>query len=172
MNTKTRTKSRDYTPQEVDLALTALILNGCNYKRTSRELNNQPSHETLRRWREEYAARYAELQKDLAPKLADKLAAEGEALIVRYIEAQKDALAKTVEGMDGLDADKAAGVARNLATAAALNNDKIVSPLRLRPTSVHVDRTGSELLRSLARTIGYDADATAVELEPAKELDP
>lgn len=163
----TVSKRRVYSQAEIDHALTALILNGGNAERTADELNG-PCGQTLLNWREKHSSRYQELQQTLAPRIADRIAAQAEELAVEIAQVEKQILEHLATKISDLDADKASAAIRNLSTSKALQLDKVSSPLRGRPTVIHETRTGDDLLRGLASKVGMAVDSTAEPIQDAE----
>lgn len=156
------TTRKEFGTVEIDRGLTALILAGGNAEQAARDTGFHGR--TIRKWKDAHPGRYVELQQELAPRIADRIASEAEQLAVLYAKAEREALEVAMGKIHELDADKAASAVRNFATAKALQVDKISSPLRGRPTVITEHRAGDELLRGLASRVGMTIDGTAEEL--------
>lgn len=166
-----------YLPDEVDQALLALIATGDNATRAldllkQAGVENVPSRATLRKWADSlHADRYVTLQTEQAPKIAERIAgqAEGLALVYNALEAEiAERLKNEVKNLKPADLS---GAVRNIATAKALQIDKISSPLRGRPSSIVEHRDPKQAAQALARRLGVAIESTAVEILPA-ELSP
>jgi hypothetical protein len=153
--------SRDYTPTEVDRALSAAVFTGGNWTRAHELLvsygDKAPSRDAIRQWAtEKHADRYHELREELAPQVAKKVAAEAEALAFKLSEAE-DLLAEQLIAAaqrGELPAKEISGALRNVSTSKALQMDKLSGPVRGRPTVIHGHADPSELLERLARKVG------------------
>jgi hypothetical protein len=155
---------RDYSLEDIERGLTAIVLAGGSDERARRALADQGHRiprETLRDWRAKHADRYEQLRVDLSGSVAQRIASEAEALAVQYAEKEAEVLAS-------LDAEQIAKLApkersdtlRNLAVSKSLQLDKVASPLRGRPTQILERRTPEDLLRQIDAIVGNAVDIT------------
>jgi hypothetical protein len=164
-----------YTPEEVDTALTALILLG-DAGKASRSLKQEGitiPERTLRRWPDKHADRMAQLQNGLAAQVAERVASRAEGIALRALDAQERLLDKLDANMGELKPSDTAGALRNVAVVAALSVDKLSSPLRGRPTIIHAGTDDIHgLINKLALTLGFDVTSTAEEIPDAQPAEP
>lgn len=178
MATPKKTRRR-YSQARKDEALMALILTGDSPERASK-LVGIPK-QTLHDWKREHAARYAELQRDLAPQIADRIAADAEALALKIGELEAQILQSL--DLDKLDNSEKASVLRNLTASKSLQIDKLASPLRGRPTQIIEHRDLTEDVDQLLKDLNIPIPTTATDLHktalpdeiglsPAREVAP
>lgn len=150
-----------YPAEVIDKALIACIIEGDNFTRARERLiaagvDPCPSIETISRWRTDYADRYQELQNELHPKLAEKIASEAEGLAVIYADTERLVLERLREELPKIHPRELSGLVRNLATSKALQVDKISSPLRGRPTTINEVRNPQDAVRALAKALNME----------------
>lgn len=153
-----------HDPERRDVALTALALNGGNLNKTARELEIPLS--TLEGYRNRNPERYAEIQNDQAPIIAERIASKSEAIALKAIEVEEALLAKAMEGVEDMKSTDAAAAFRNISTGKALQFDKLSNPIRGRGIHREQDRDLDTILNSLARRYGFDQviPGTATEI--------
>lgn len=164
-----------HDPERRDIALTALALNGGNLKKTARETGIPYS--TIKDYRNNDPERYAEIQNEKAPLVAERVAAKSEALALQAIEVERALLKKTMQGVKSMEAKDAAAAFRNISTGKALQFDKLSNPIRGRGIHREQERDLDTILNSLARRYGFDAipvpnaaeitDADTLSFDPA-----
>lgn len=159
--------ARRFSLEDQERGLAALIITGNSSR--AEELSGIDAA-TLRAWKTRDPARYERLRTELNPKVAERLASDAEELTQRYQEAQRETLDRYMDKIDEMDAKDLAGAQRNLATAAALNVDKISSPLRERPSHVQQGKSLDQVVQAMARLVGFDASAVATEITDAVEI--
>jgi hypothetical protein len=147
MTTADLTKSRKYTPDEIEAALRAYAATG-NATEIARGLGCDEG--TIRHWRNNlYAERYEQIREEMGPKLEELATERARQLVVQATSKASELIARI--NPDQLEQRDLAGAARNAMTAAALSNDKIVGPNTGRPTAVIQHRTLDEYLGELTR---------------------
>lgn len=141
---------------EIERGLAALIIHGGNAEAAS-EASGIPGR-TLRSWKDRHAARYQDLQNELAPRIAERIASEAEEMAVKLARLENKVIDRLENQINTLDADKAASALRNISTSKSLQVDRISSPLRGRPSVITEHRAGDDLLRGLANRVGITID--------------
>lgn len=170
MSTAVRRPPKRYTPAQIDQGLTALILTGGNADQALELLDDwprRPSPTSLRNWQRDHKKRHAELEQELAPKLAEIAAADAERLALKMAQVEDQLVDHIAGRLHELDPDKASAALRNISTSKALQYDKISSPLRGRPTVNVMHHDSNDLLRQLARGAGLrlgSTESTAEEI--------
>lgn len=165
--------SRRWTPEEIDSALTAYILLGSAEKaaQACRDADLPVPARTLTGWLRKHASRLQELERDIAPQVAERIAARSERIALLAVETEEKLLQKVNEGVERMKPEAAAQALKNVTTSKALQFDRIAGPVRGRPNVV-VQRLDSDaVMRQLANRLGFAIDSTAVEIPP-KELTP
>ena len=155
-------KRRRYSEAEKQAALTALILAGGNSEKVGKELGISPN--TLRDWRSTDSDLYERLRNDLAPVIAEKIAADAEALAVTLTEVEQKIAQHVLDHLEDLKPGEAASALRNVSTSKALQFDKLSSPVRGRPTVIHAAQDAGQALVEMGRRLGIAIDSTAVEI--------
>jgi hypothetical protein len=157
-------------PEEVDDAILAMIATGNNTRRARTLLEaagkRVPSASTLHGLPQTHGQRFLELQTKHAPQIAERIAGQAEALTLAYTDLQAQVIERFSTELPTLDAKELSGAARNLATAAALNVDKLASPLRGRPTVIHAQDDPVEAGKRLMAKLGITWDTTATDMDP------
>lgn len=171
----------DYSAQEIDQGLTALILSGGSATKAHRLLNAQsstdvPSRRSLADWARKHNERYRQLQTELAPRLSDQLAGDAEALASTYMDVQHAIAGHAATRLASpktnvREISDLSNAARNFATAASLQLDKIANPARGRPTSVVAHQDPRAAMLGLAREMGIVIDATSEDMADTHALD-
>lgn len=155
--------TRAYDKPTIERALAEVAYTGGSCTIASRRLRDAGldiPRQTLEFWKTEgHTQLYAEIQAEVAPRIRERVADECESLAVAYAQAERDTLA-TFSPQD-LDAKDRPGAIRNLATAKAINVDKM-QLLRDKPTTIVQKQDAEELLRALA------IDTTAEDLPPSR----
>lgn len=119
-----------------------------------------PSVATLETWK--YQQDYAEIEAELAPAVAERIAAQAEAIALQIEEAERMAIEKVRARLEaGLDEQPAATL-RNLSTSKALQIDRLSSPLRGRPTVIHGAADITELIAVLNNRLGITSTAEEI----------
>jgi hypothetical protein len=161
---------RSYSEADVVTGLSEVALCGGNTRLAHQRLKARGQvipRATLESWRTTiHPDRYSEIKRDLAPKIAEAIAAEAEDLAVAYAEAERRTLARYLDQLDDLKAGEIAGAARNLTTSKSLNIDKVASPLRGRPSRILEHRDSHDIVKRLAELApsAFVVDGTAEEI--------
>lgn len=169
---------RDFSAADVDRGLTALILMGGSPVKAVRLMHADPTiksddipaRETLRDWRKLHHRRYVELQTQLAPQLAEQLAGNAEALAstltdVQFAIAGHAATRLSNPKTSPREISELSNAARNFATAASLQVDKVSRPIRGLPSSIIAYEDPRVALMGLARDLGIVLEGTATEID-------
>lgn len=161
------TKCRKYKPLQVEAVLQALAYTGSPTRVAEAFSDTLGVDESLvRYWRDKlYRERYEQIRDEIGPQLEQHAIETSRQFIVAAGEKERELL----EHLDPskLDQRDISGTLRNVATAKALSNDKILGPLTGRPTAVVAHRTLDEYLGDLARRFPsavHVVDSTAEEL--------
>jgi hypothetical protein len=163
---------RQYTLEEKELALRMLALSGVRYEQTINLLNEHTdlkgvAKQTIEYWAKvSHRDRFEEIRTEVSSQVAQRVANQAEQIMLAIGDVELLALQKTREQLEAGEAKDPAAVMRNLATAKALNNDKISAPVRGRPTVIHADRSADEIMRALkALEPNLIIEGTAEEVE-------
>jgi len=162
-----QTLRRRYSPEEIERGLAALVIAGSSIE-ASKAVGISDS--TLREWKMLYPDQYTRLQKDLEPKIVDKIAGEAESIVLRLAALQHAYIDEMITTLPQLKPGELPGAARNIATVSALYVDKHSSPLRERPSHVQPTTDHDGNVRKLARILGIDVEGTATEIVDATPL--
>ena len=155
---------RNYTPEQVETALTAIAITGS--MKEAAELTGIP-YTTVTTWRYKYADKYERIREERAPQIEQAVIKNLRAVMQRGSEATLLSIEKAVEQLEAGEVKDAAAFARNLATTQAIAADKMLL-LDGRPTSISEHRTVDDELRELERLGFFD---TTCE-EEAEEATP
>lgn len=176
VETSGRRRGYEFSPEEIEHALTALALVGGN-KNRARELlkhdttfQRTPDAATLTRWKHEHAERYATIQTEQAPKIEQGTIATLKAIAQLSAEGQMAATEQTIKRIPDLDGKDAATVARNLAIAGGVAVDKHLL-LEGRPNVIQARPDVERDLESLARRMGVVFESTADDITDAVQVD-
>lgn len=170
MTTRTRVR---WSHQDKERGLLALVLNGGSPTHAMRDLaagGMKVSRKTIQRWRDTMPDRLEAIRRDVAPRVAEKIAAEAEALAIQLAEAEREALELLRGRLPDMKPSELAGTLRNLSVSKSLQLDKASSPLRGRP-NVRVEHTGdaNDHLRALQQRFPWlvvDGDAEELPNPP------
>jgi hypothetical protein len=130
------------------------------------EFKRVPALATLDTWTRQ--PDYKELEAEMAPAVAERIAAQAERIALQIEEAERMAIQKVRERLENDQDEQPAATLRNLSTSKALQIDKLSSPLRGRPTVIHGAADITELIAVLNARLGIDS--TAVEIPEAEAL--
>lgn len=160
------TRSRDYTEEEVERGLHALALCSGNARKASKALAEKGlkvPRSTLQMWATRtHVDRYEQIHEHELAGIHRRQAGRNEEL-VDYLTDIEWKVAKRVENsLPDMRSDQAASALRNVAVAAAVNQDKALL-LRGQPTAIREDRTVGELLRYLTSTGVVTVDPALLE---------
>lgn len=155
---------RNFTPDQRDAALLAVIMSGGRVVQTARELDM--NHETLRSMVDRNRERYEELQRKHGPELEARAVANLQAFVVRAEEAKYIALDATVATLESGGSKNPGQDLKNIAVAQGISVQKVLE-LSGRPTQTIQHRSLAEAvarLQQLGATVNtnYDADGSVV----------
>jgi hypothetical protein len=156
-----------YAMEDRERGMAALIVAGSSAQAS--ELVNIPAS-TLREWKADHPERYAQLRTELHGKVAEQIASEAEHMAQRLARIEHQMADKLEAGIDKLDAKDLPGALRNVTTSKALQIDKLSSPLRERPSHVQQGRDLDQVVSAMARLVGFDATAVAIDITDAVPL--
>lgn len=163
--------SSRHSTEDVEKALWTLALNAGSPTQASEALAQQGLHipkQTLDRWKKhQYAQRYQEICNQASAEIANRVATEAEQFMLAAAQTERLALRKLHEQLEQGEIKDISSALRNITTSKALNNDKIASPLRGRPTNVTEHRTIEQALKQLGNLI--DSTATDITDTPQAE---
>lgn len=162
-----------YSPEIIDQALLALA-----YTRRAKEAHEQlkiagitptPSIDTLKRWRDEFAPRLAELTEKHGAEIEKHTVGNYLDVVAKAVAASSLLVDKTLEQAEAGNLRDPASSAQKMAITAGIFQDKILV-IQGKPTSIVGHKSGEEALRTLARKYAPPVDSTATEESP-KELE-
>lgn len=163
---------RNFTPDQRDAALLAVIMSGGRVKQTARELD--VNYETLRSMVDRNHERYEELQRKHGPELEARAVANLQAFVARAEEAKFIALDASVAQIEAGESKSPANDLKNIAVAQGISVQKILE-LSGRPTQIVQHGGLAEAmarLRQLGATVeaNYDVTSDATMLPSPVEL--
>lgn len=156
-------RGHEFTPAEIDRALTALALSGGNAPRALEQLKQDetltrtPSDDSLYVWRDKYADRYAEIREQRAPEIERAAINDYRAMVAQAAQTSLKAVEKTNAVLDSntdVSATELSTVARNLALAGGIAADKLLV-FTDRPNVITERRDPTELLRAIDAITGH-----------------
>lgn len=155
---------RAYTQSEIDEGLLAMYLAGGSSVQASKI--TQIPESTLRSWRDSRHERYAELAKQYAPQLEEKVVRKLEEALVAGAAATLQAIEYASSAIESADVKDAAKAAKDLAQATGTVTDKLLT-LQGRPNLITQNQDASEILRALKQRVPWlVVDGTAQEITP------
>jgi hypothetical protein len=155
-----------YGPETVDKALMAYIRTR-NYSRTEEIAGVDAT--TVVKWTKpgsRHYERYTQLLEQYGPEIEAQAINDARGLLITYAEKERQAL--DALDLSSLDQRDIPGAIRNLATAKAINADKVI-PLDGREHAAQAQRTHDAILEALAKNAPHlfakpvDAEATEVD---------
>lgn len=163
---------RTYTPLEIDTALLVLAMSGRNCGMASRRLKDEGidvSRRTLNQWKNyTHAGRYLEIEHEHAPSVERQMVNTARAIVTAANEGTLEAIEASREQLRKGDAKDPSTVARNLATAAGIQTDKMLI-LSGRPNEIYGTEDLEAALNRMAQRLNLPqtVDSTAVEYQPS-----
>jgi len=157
---------RDYSPDTLELALNVLAMEGGRPRRTSELLATQGihiPHQTLGDWKERWADRYHEICTNLQEQRAERMANAAEDVAIRAATLELELLDQLANQKSQLKPAETASAIRNVTTTKTLNVEKVINPLRNRPSHITEVRNADEILRALEAKLPKAIDTTATE---------
>ena len=164
------TNIRGRTPEDVIRCLSVLAAcHGASTKAESvlKEQGQNVDSSTLVRWRKIYPKRYAALHDEMARELEEQGIRNGREMILELHEAERLALSKTIEALEGGKVRDPAGTLQRLATTRGITTDKLMT-LTGRPTQITENRSVDEIIRALRARVGISAQVIEEKEEPAE----
>ena len=143
--------------------LTALAANGGNIKRTAR--NMKAGRDTVRKWRDAYPEKYAEIYRNFIGKVEEQQLAAFSEVASRSAEVLQKALDETEALLDAHKDKQPAATARNLVVVGGTAFDK-ARLVQDQPTVIVEQRSTEEILDDIARKLGKVVDVEVVEESP------
>ena len=164
-----------YPEADIDRCLMALAIEGGNVPATVRFLKaaanggRSPNRDTIRRWRDQYPARYAYHTTERAKEIEDGIVRGQRELIAGASIAAQDAVSLEHKRILEGDIKDAAASARNLQTVAGIGVTKIME-MTGRPTQIIEHRRPEDIVRRLNEmVVDSDAEEEAVSSDHAQE---
>lgn len=157
---------RDYSADTLELALNVLAMEGGRPRRASETLASQgiTVHEkTLANWRDRWPDRYHEICTNLQAERADRMASRAEDVAIRAAELEIELLDQLASQKSQLKPAETAGAIRNVTTTKTLNVEKVINPLRNRPSHITEVRNADEILKALEAKTPRHINTTATE---------
>jgi hypothetical protein len=180
---KPSTSWQKYPQDFVDFCLWMMALEGGSASRAitrieaDLQLKEHPYHEvgvevgipargTLDYWRKtKFRNRFTELVTLRAKEMDDQLATEAQELAVQIGEAERQAVKRTMAGLQDLDGYQASQALRNLSQAKSLNMQQ-AREIRLAPAA----RKQAETLESIAASLNRLAGGAVVQVSSGEEI--
>jgi hypothetical protein len=173
---KSVTSPRKYTEDTLELALNVLAQNGGRPTYASAALAQQHGinipHQTLSEWKHNYHPdRYDQICTALQDQRAERMAARAEDVALAATDLELLLLDDLRATRHNLKPAEVAGAVRNVTTTKTLNVEKVINPLRNRPSRITAIRSADEILKALEakthNTINSSAQLISTEIEPA-----
>jgi transposase-like protein len=142
---------RRWTPEDRERGLTTLVLAGSSV--LASEECGIPAV-TLRSWKLDHREQYDRIAETQEPEVVKRIAAGAERTVLRLNDIQDRYLDEMEATIHELKPGEIPGALRNAATAAALNIDKLSSPLRERPSHVNQGISLDAIQQAMQRTLG------------------
>lgn len=160
--------AKRHTIEQIETGLQLLALNAGAYEKTVTQLREHGIHltrQSLHNWaNKSHADRYFEIRTQIHSQVAERAASQAEEIAFKAGELELRIIEKLDDQLDDLDPKDAATALRNLSTTKALNHDKVIGPIRGRPTVIVENRDAAQILQELQR-LGV-VEGTAEEILP------
>lgn len=154
-----------YTPEQVEVGLTALVYCGGSYTRAG-EVTGIPK-DTLRHWRlTSHVEKYFQLAAEHAPEVERRIAQKKRDVLDRIEDGISLGVDKTIQELETGNAKDPSASTRNLAVVAGIHTRDLLT-LTGRPSIITESRSADELLNRLQGLLG-DVDGTAEHIEDAQ----
>lgn len=163
---ETRGANAGYTAEDIDSALTVVALYGGRTSLAAEALaeHGQPiPQQTLSRWKNHPDGRYDRVCTEVAPRIGERAAQLAEAVVLQASELEAELLKQIRDNRRDIKPSELAGALRNVTTTKALNMDKVVNPLRNRPSTITEHRDAHNILDELSNILGT-VNTTAEEI--------
>lgn len=154
-----------YTAEDIDTALAVVAIYGGRTQLAAEKLAEQGKpipQSTLDHWKHHHDGRYDRVCTEIAPRIAERVASQGEAIVLAAGELEATLLEQIAANAHDIKPSELAGALRNVTTTKALNMDKVVNPIRGRPSTITEHRDATDVLASLADKLPH-IDSTATE---------
>lgn len=149
-------RARDYTPEQVITALSALALHGGNAQAAHDLLQEQwedvPGKDTITLWARKHPNRYAHIQAELAPKLELAAVDNLRASITYAGQVEHKLLTRLHDEAEAIPTKEIAGALRNVTTSKGINTDKLLA-LTGRPSTIIEHRSDEERIKGATETL-------------------
>jgi hypothetical protein len=153
MTQSKKVSRRDYTTEEIDRILAAVILHDGNVRRAVRVLKGQGldvPRETVRGWVTSRSERYAQLRDKLLPEIHGRVAEEHTELARANIDGERLALARTIAELDNIPARDLSTVSRNMAVGSGIHTQRAMELRGLSQPTVAVQVNIGDQIRGIA----------------------
>ncbi len=163
------TRGQDFTPAQIDQALTTLAYYGGNSARAAEELGMSSS--TLRQWRlYKHRDRYLEIAEREAPRIEAMAAQQARELVIRASETEHTLIDRlntrlADDETTSKELSELAGTLQRVTTSKGINGTKLLE-LTGRPTSIVEHRDPAQTVNAIARKLGLTIDSTAIDVTP------
>lgn len=165
-----------YTAEDIDGALTVVALYAGRTQLAAEALAKHGTpipQSTLDAWKHHPDGRYDRVCAEQAPRIGERAAQLAEAVVLQASELESELLDQMRAHKHDIKPSELAGALRNVTTTKALNMDKVVNPLRNRPSTITEHRDAHNILDSLVDMLPPAINSTAIEETPAlKEAEP
>jgi hypothetical protein len=161
---------RRHSMDTIELALNVLAIEGGRTQRAHEILAGQGidvPKQTLSSWKlDSHADRYHQISTDVSLHRAERIANQAEEVALLAGQLERDLLKDLQAHRADLKPAEIAGAIRNVTTTKALNMDKVINPIRGRPSTITETRDANTLLESLAARLPPTIQGTAQEVNP------
>lgn len=152
------TDTGQYTPELIEHALTIYATFG-NARKAAREIKAQygsgPTSEAILKWsKDTHNELYLRIRETTAEQYKQRIAAAMEDLLLDHLDGQAEALGKTRDALENLDARDQAGALRNIATSAGILATNLREMRPKDPIKVEVEHNADDLMRKLGNLLG------------------
>jgi len=166
--TEVGTSLRNFTIEDVELALRILAYNGTSYTTTSRILEEDYSisvhTSTLKRWAtSHFANRYVAIQQSLDQEISQKLSGELTDVAIRASDVQKQVIDKLNQNLNDLETKDLSATAKNLSQVINPAIEK-TQLLRGKPTERTESKDAEKIIAKLAE-MGLVKNAQSLDID-------
>lgn len=167
----TRTPTVRASREEIHEALQVVAyFNGSttNARHELKRRGREVSTSTLAKWRNQHR----DIYQACLDNLDDELAARNEQLIREQTEFEHQAMARLRDELPGMEHKDLIAALRNVSQAKGIAAEKIVNPIRGRPTLITEHREPSQLLAEMARIAAMAQPARAADVDSTASEEP
>lgn len=166
--TEVGTTLRDFTIEDVELALRVLAYHGTSYSKVSAILEKEYSlavhSSTLKRWASvQFANKYAEIQQQLDTEISNKLSGELTDIAIQATDLQKEVINNLSQNLSDLETKDLAHTAKNLSSVINPAIEK-TQLLRGKPTQRTESKDAEKIIAKLAE-MGLVKNPENLEIE-------